>query len=425
MKDRVPENPGRVLITPEDGSSPFYATMTRADNPMQEGDPLNKATLLKDDTAAMFGLPSTAVPDDIFKRSLNMIPSPYGILAFRILDTNGTPRQVAARITPEIVNGSIVYTDSDGWYRGFALPGTYTVEILKNMFVTSVSESQQITVVAGCIRNAASNFSIVFVEHNTVKITESVDEIFVPGDITSLDLFGVGGGASGAVGGGTTAKPLVVAGGGSGYTETILGRNCAKKRLKIEIGAGGEPVNVNYSSNYMKYADGKAGGNTTIKKYEGDQSTTILSANGAPASKAGYSSGMNYYGTGGSCGGGGLSSTSKASQFDGAEDGKSNNGATPQGTTTRAFGEADGELFASGGGGASIEANYAGVGGRGAGAAKKVATSSSSSKTVVGEDATSYGSGGGAALGRASSNVTHSLNATSGAGMQGLVMLRW
>lgn len=65
MKDRVPANPGRVLITPEDGSAAFYATMTRADNPTQEGDPLNKANLLKDATAALFGLGDTAVPDEV------------------------------------------------------------------------------------------------------------------------------------------------------------------------------------------------------------------------------------------------------------------------------------------------------------------------------------------------------------------------
>lgn len=66
MKDRIPADPGRVLITPEDGSAAFYATMSRADNPTQEGDPLNKNTLLKDTTAALFGLGSDAVPDDIF-----------------------------------------------------------------------------------------------------------------------------------------------------------------------------------------------------------------------------------------------------------------------------------------------------------------------------------------------------------------------
>lgn len=67
MKDRVPLNPGRVLIAPEDGSESFYATLIRADNPRQEGDPLNKTTLLQDETAGLFGLDHDAVPDDVFK----------------------------------------------------------------------------------------------------------------------------------------------------------------------------------------------------------------------------------------------------------------------------------------------------------------------------------------------------------------------
>lgn len=66
MLDRVPVNPGRVLIAPENGSAAYYATMARADNPTQEGTPLNKASLLKDATAAKFGLGTDAVPDDVF-----------------------------------------------------------------------------------------------------------------------------------------------------------------------------------------------------------------------------------------------------------------------------------------------------------------------------------------------------------------------
>lgn len=67
MKDRVPTKPNRALIRPEDGGSSFYATITRADEPTQTGDPLNKATFLKDETAALFGLDPTATPDDVFR----------------------------------------------------------------------------------------------------------------------------------------------------------------------------------------------------------------------------------------------------------------------------------------------------------------------------------------------------------------------
>lgn len=67
MKDRASKYPGRVLMTPEDGSAPFYATMERADEPTQPGDPLNKATFLTDETAALFGFDNTATPNDVLR----------------------------------------------------------------------------------------------------------------------------------------------------------------------------------------------------------------------------------------------------------------------------------------------------------------------------------------------------------------------
>ena len=73
MNDRIPLYPGRVKMTPVAGQANTY-DMTRADDPTQAGTPLNKATLLKDATAALYGLGDDAVPDDvyvaIFMRSL-------------------------------------------------------------------------------------------------------------------------------------------------------------------------------------------------------------------------------------------------------------------------------------------------------------------------------------------------------------------
>ena len=64
MQDRVPLYPGRVKMTPVAGQTNTY-DLTRADQPTQEGTPLNKASLLKDATAALFGKTNAAVPDDI------------------------------------------------------------------------------------------------------------------------------------------------------------------------------------------------------------------------------------------------------------------------------------------------------------------------------------------------------------------------
>ena len=73
MRNRTSANPGRVLITPEDGSAAFYATVTRADNPTEAGDPLSKETLLTDATAALYGLNATAVPDEVLAAARSLI----------------------------------------------------------------------------------------------------------------------------------------------------------------------------------------------------------------------------------------------------------------------------------------------------------------------------------------------------------------
>ena len=64
MQDRVPLYPGRVKMTPVAGQANTY-DMVRADDPTQAGTPINKASLLKDATAALFGLTAAAVPDDV------------------------------------------------------------------------------------------------------------------------------------------------------------------------------------------------------------------------------------------------------------------------------------------------------------------------------------------------------------------------
>ena len=42
--------------------------MVRADEATEQGTPLSKATLLADDTAALYGLTGDAVPDDVLKK---------------------------------------------------------------------------------------------------------------------------------------------------------------------------------------------------------------------------------------------------------------------------------------------------------------------------------------------------------------------
>lgn len=99
MLDRVPVNPGRVLVTPENGGAAYYATLTRADNPTQEGTPLNKASLLKDTTAALLGGDSSMVPDEAFVALKNLI----GVLDAEV---SGLPRIESGSYTGTGYNSS-------------------------------------------------------------------------------------------------------------------------------------------------------------------------------------------------------------------------------------------------------------------------------------------------------------------------------
>ena len=113
MKDRVPVNPGRVLISPEDGSPAYYATMTRADNPTQDGDPLNKNTFLKDTTAAMYGLNADAVPDDMFRKLSPVVPGNQGAEnAGRYWSVDDNGGLVFRNPTAKFSNGPFVITST-------------------------------------------------------------------------------------------------------------------------------------------------------------------------------------------------------------------------------------------------------------------------------------------------------------------------
>ena len=72
MQDRVSLYPGRVKLVPVAGQENTY-DMVRADSPTQDGTPLNKDTLLKDATSALFGLGADAVPDDAFQQIKTLI----------------------------------------------------------------------------------------------------------------------------------------------------------------------------------------------------------------------------------------------------------------------------------------------------------------------------------------------------------------
>ena len=157
-----------------------------------------------------------------------------------------------------------------------------------------------------------------------------------------IDVFLVGGGGSGSgymypTGGGC--------GGGGGFTHTELAVAIEKNNSYfIDIGEGG--------------------GVSAIIGHGNNGETTY--AFGYSAS-GGCSGELTKGGAGGSGGGGGLL-TGGAGGYNGSDGFEGNyEGGTGQGTTTTAFGEEDGELFAGGGGGRLITTFSTVITGRGSG----------------------------------------------------------
>lgn len=103
MEDRVPLKPGRMKVAPENGAPEFFATLTRADEPTQEGTPLNKSTLLKDSTALRYGLPTSATPDDV----LNSLVLPEVAAAFG-LSSDAVPNDLF-----KLLKDSVLYQSSE------------------------------------------------------------------------------------------------------------------------------------------------------------------------------------------------------------------------------------------------------------------------------------------------------------------------
>ena len=90
MKDRIGNRPNRFKITPESGGSAYYITLERADEPIEIGTPYDKASVLKDSTCNLLGIPTTSVPDDAFARIATKVA---------MFDTTGN-------ITADIITGN-------------------------------------------------------------------------------------------------------------------------------------------------------------------------------------------------------------------------------------------------------------------------------------------------------------------------------
>lgn len=234
------------------------------------------------------------------------------------------------------------------------------------------------------------------------------------------DVFVVGGGASGAGSSANYMGQRSGGGGGGGYTKTERVSFVKDTEYSAIIGSGGASVSNTSGSN------GNVGGDTSINGISAGGGKTGTSGNGG--SSTGYYKGHGHGGNGGSGGGAAFWSSSSYTGYGGSNGGNGEtvrdsyyiySGGTGQATTTRAFGEPTGELFAGGGGGAicnssgTISTPNGGAGGGGNGGG-----SNGTREATAGQENTGGGGGG---VYYANSNYTR----YSGAGGSGVILIRF
>ena len=428
MKDRVSANPGRVKLTPEDGSPAFYATMERADNPVEEGTPLNKSTLLSDAACDLLEIPQTSTVNEAFLK-LALGVGKYGYTVhFQWPD--GTP-MVGYRVSGlTAIDGSALTTDDTGTVFGISSSTSVYVTLNQNEYF-------DIDTVGGTLASTGMLTEGTFkakVRTGTFPYIDSSRSVKFSQWAPLVDICAVGGGGSGgsARNDYTNGHVVVItaSGGAGGYVNVLQNYNPAGKTLTITVGAGGSSV-ISSSSNYR---NGNAGGKTSVM----DGSETLVSANGGNGGRANQESDENQTGhvgvySNGVDGGSGsgivqalaygseyslgpeVSTTINAAGKDGSDGGTGGSyDGKGQGTTTTFAGV----MYSSAGGGAAYaSANYSSYneeaetpGATGAGAGHVDAN---------GGNGSTNGAGGGGAVSRTTASYYR-----SGAGAAGRVIIR-
>ena len=394
MQDREPTYPGRVTLTPVYGLANTY-DMERADRPLQEGTPLNKASLLKDYTCGLLGLSSAAVPDDALLALL--IGVGYYGYRVKVQYTDETPAEGVTVSGISALPGSSLVTGADGIVVGRSSSASATIGCT-SPYIDQKAPASQSVASTGTITDVTLTLEdvtdmLMIASSKTVKISPLAK---------TVDVTAVGGGGGG---GGGISRSYGGGGGGGGYITTELAVDLSKTtQISILVGAGGEGAITDSDPRPSDWHEASDGGNTTVQlspknitasggkkgesKLIGDSAPYVAAKGGAGNGSGGggslnvnesvafASGGENASGyifndpslgiAGGGGGGGGGYINSSYSAI-GANGGSPNGGTgTCQSTTNT---NRDGKSFGGGGGGTDCKLNitscYGGAGGAG------------------------------------------------------------
>ena len=390
-----------------------------------------------DTVNSMFNLSTGSMIDDAFSAintNFNPLMANLGIVTVKLWD--GTPVEgITLDGGIKDNNGNTPITDSNGRAVVSTNTNEFTFSIASLWADISDVPSQSYPKTG-----APTYISVTMADKGIRKLeVTSSQTIRFSSVVKQFDVFGVGGGGGGAFfvndarpNDDSNSLGYVAGGGAGGYTKTLLSQKYNQEEIQVVLGAGGVGGSLNSSSYHGRSVsvNGGIGGTTSVSL----NSVGILSVNGGGGGKYDYTANgslQSQIAVGGSSGGSASATYSNrrysASLTVGGEDG--GNDEQGQGTTTRAFGEDEGDLYASGGGaayvlfnGISDRSNFSASNG-GEGAGNGIAGKRWSDMPMNATSPTTPGSGGGACARDEAEG--QEINVSSSAGASGIVIFRW
>lgn len=384
-----------------------------------------KEQVLSDATKTLYGLGSSAVPDDVFFESVEANTG-------YIYITTKTSSGVVAGI-PIMIDG--VYagkTGINGKARISVPFGAHTIKVVRpldiasvtpNTFNINVTDVNAIVLESTCVLSTATEATIS--TSGNYGFSDRVEDF----DVCAVG----GGGGGGAINDADTsssASGISAAGGGGGYVTNKL--NILAKLFNLfsaVIGAGGIGGSTEGTSSGKKVSAGQEGGSSSITSIITNENITANGGKGGEASKNDKADG----GDGGSGGGGAVASSfgrgspvggsggqngadgQTVSQIDGT-----GIGGTGQGTTTKPFADTTRTALSPGGGGAAVSYKGASLSNGTAQTGGSPGITGFNVSTLSATKGTVIGSGGGGAATKGKLATTHGAD-----GVDGAILLRW
>lgn len=402
MKDRVPTpgKEGRVRLRQDNGQI-LEGVLEMADEPLEIGTPLTKATLLQDATAAILGLTGDPTVNDAL---LALIVTSGGFCMVRVqVYEAGTETPVPGVLISGLTTlaGGDLYADGNGYAVGKTTSASTMIRVSPD-YADLTSEERTFDTPAGKIVDITlyvirvsnpNGIEVELSESRTVLFTERV---------APIDVHVVGAGDGGSTGSayyesGRFKRDSQYAGNGGKSGGQLYRTNVGitpHKKYQAIVGAGGQPLperTVHASDNYYSMGDESSnkGGVSSFVGVSSEQGESKPGGSGA------------YY--------------SYDSSLDRETSGESEQGGT---LTLKKFGTGADVTTSSGGGGGIQKPNLS-TGSPGGSPGGGNGGNSGASGT----DATTPGSGGGGGSVEADSLSAKAY--PSGAGYRGVIYYRW